>query len=91
MIVGGAVGTLVATADLADVQHVQLVEFDYGLVEPLRCVVVVDADGQVARHVGYWIPPFEGEVDASLFGVQSVEVEHYLLITHNLKKTKKKH
>ena len=83
VIVGGAVGALIAAADLADVQHVELVRLHQRFVEAFRRVVVVDADGQVTRHVGHWIPSLEGEMNARVLSIQQVKVEHHLSTNTN--------
>ena len=45
IIISGAVCTLIATADLTNVEHVEFERFDDRLVEALGRVIVVDADG----------------------------------------------
>lgn len=78
MIVDGTVGALIAAAHLANVEHVQLERLDDGLVEAFGRVVVVDADGQVTRHVGHRPPADRSELYANVIRVQVVVVKNGL-------------
>ena len=75
MIVGRAVGTLVAAAHLTNVENVEFKRFDDRLVESLWCVVIVDADGEVSRHIRYWVPALKCEMNASVVTIQTVKVK----------------
>lgn len=45
-----------------------------------RRVIIVNSNRQISRHVGDWVPPFHGKVDASFFLIQVIEVEQNLFI-----------
>lgn len=75
VIVGRAVSTLVAAAHLTNVENIKLKRFDDRLVESLGCVVIVDADREVSRHVRHWVPALECEMDACVIAVQTVKIK----------------
>ena len=80
VIVCRTVSALITTAHLTNVHHVEFVRLYDRFVEPFGRVIVVDPNGQVARHVGDRIPAFEGELDASIVAIQRVEIENDFVI-----------
>lgn len=42
-----------------------------------RCIIVVNSNGKIPRHIGDWIPSLDGKINASFLRIKIIKVEKH--------------